>query len=258
MAGGIGITPIMSIMRYLAALGAKNNVTLLYSIATQDDIPFKDELLKIEADHPNLKVRFVVGKGAIDTLPLGHSATGYISADLLKIATGGDFQKSKFYICGPPPFMNAMVGTLAKQGAPRHHILTEAFTQSSPRQTSILRSWPANAYAVGAVSIALGSFVVMVSDLLKTLPPTSNQLPTKTAPFLVTNARQEQVDQLVNTIPPSAQVITPPTTQQAQTTVITPSTSAPVTQRVVQVPPPTSAPVYTAPSAPRSTTTVIP
>ena len=258
MAGGIGITPIMSIMRYLAALNAKNNVTLLYSIATQDDIPFKEDLLKIEVEHPNLKVRFVVGKGSTDALPAGHSATGFISAELLQTATDNDFQKPKFFICGPPPFMNAMVNTLAKQGAPKHHILTEAFTQSSPRQTSVLRSWPANAYAIGAISIALGSFVVMVSDLLKTLPPTSNQLPTKTTPFLVTNARQEQVDQLVNTIPPSANVITAPTTQQAQTTIVTPNTSAPTTQKVIQVPPPPSAPVYTAPSAPRTTTSVIP
>lgn len=257
MAGGIGITPMVSIMRHLATLNAKNDVTLLYSVATQDDVPFRDELLKIEAEHPNLKVRFVVGKGETNTLPAHHSSTGFITPDLLKEVTENDFKKPRFFICGPPPFMNAMVHTLAGQGTPQNHILTEAFTQSSPRQASILHSWPANVYAVGAISLALGSFVVMVSDLLKTLPPTSTQLPTKNTPFLVTNARQQQLDQLVNSIPPSASVITSPSAQQ-QTTTTTPSAPTTTTPQVTQPAPVTQTPVYTAPAAPRTTTSVAP
>lgn len=258
MAGGIGITPMMSIMRYLARLDAKNHVTLLYSCATQDDVPFKDELLQIEAHHANLKVHFVVGKGPTDKLPSAQVSSGFISPELLDHVTHGNYQHPKFFICGPPPFMNAMVRTLAQKGTPKDRILTEAFTQSSPKQTSILRSWPANVYAIGALSIALGSFVVMISDLLKTLPPTTTALPTKTTPFLVTNARQQQLDQLVNTIPPSPSVITSPTTQQQQQTVVTPSTQAPQTQtQTITRPPATSAPVYTAPT-PRTTTSVVP
>lgn len=258
MAGGIGITPMMSIMRYLARLNAQNHVTLLYSCATQDDIPFKDELLQIEDEHANLKVHFIVGKGPTDTLPAGQVSSGFITPELLDTVTKGNYHHPKFFICGPPPFMNAMVHTLDSKGTPKNRILTEAFTQSSPRQTSILHSWPANAYAVGALSIAIGTFVVMMSDLLKSLPPTTSQLPTKTTPFLVTNARQQQIDQLVNTIPPSPNVITSPTTQQAQQEVVTPSTAAPQVQTQTVTPPPTSAPVYTAPAAPRTTSSVIP
>lgn len=256
MAGGIGITPMMSIMQYLARLDAQNHVTLLYSCASQDDIPFRDELLKIEDEHANLKVHFVVGKGPVDSLPAGQASSGFITPELLDTVTKGNYHHPKFFICGPPPFMNAMVHTLETKGTPKNRILTEAFTQSSPRQTSILASWPANAYAIGALSIALGTLVVMMNDLLKTLPPTSTQLPTKTTPFLVTNARQQQLDQLVNTIPPSPSVITAPTTSQQQQEVVTPSTATPQTQTVT-TPPPTSAPVYTAPT-PRTTTSVVP
>lgn len=238
IAGGIGITPFMSMLRYICALHADNAVTLLYSCATQDDIPFGDELLTIQSAYPNIQVIFVVGTGPIDHLPKDHVTTGRITAELFDRVTNKHYDACRFFICGPPVFMKAMSGILTKQGAPRSNILTEAFTQSSPRQTSILRSWPANVYVLGAISVVLGTFVVMVSDLLRALPPTTTLKPTKHAPYLITNARQQQLDQLVNSIPPSPDVITAPTTSN-QSPDIYPSTSNPQPQ--------TTTPIYTAP-----------
>ncbi|MBW4062118.1 hypothetical protein HJC99_06105 [Candidatus Saccharibacteria bacterium] len=214
MAGGIGITPFISMLRYLSALRADNEVTLLYSCATQDDVPFAEELLSIQTEHPNLKVIFVVGKGPTDKLPQGQVATGFIAPELLDKVTAKNYTDRRFFICGPPVFMKAMSGTLLKHGAPKANVLTEAFTQSSPKQTSILRSWPANAYVLGAIGLVFGTFVVMVGDLLRVLPPTTALKPTKSSPYLITNARQTQLDQLVNSIPPSADVITAPTDNQ--------------------------------------------
>lgn len=243
IAGGIGITPFMSMMRYLSELQADNEVTLLYSCATQDDVPFGDDLIAIEAKHPNLKVMFVVGSGPTDHLPAKQVASGRISPEILDSVTNKTYTDRRFFICGPPVFMKAMSGILAKQGTPKANILTEAFTQSSPKQTSILRSWPGNIYALGAVGLLLGSFVIMVSDLLRNLPQNTTLRPTKTTPYLITNARQQQLDQLVNTIPPSPDVIKAPTTPVAptnnQSQSIYPNTSNPQPQ--------TLAPIYTAP-----------
>ncbi len=236
MAGGIGITPFLSMLRYLSALNATNDVTLLYSCATQDDVPFGDELISIQAAHPNLKVIFVIGKGPTNLLPEKQVATGYITAELLDKITGNSYHDRRFFICGPPFFMKPMAGLLTKQGTPSTYILTEAFTQSSPKQTSILRSWPANIYALGAIGFALGSFVVMLSDLLKYLPPTTTLRPTKTAPYLITNARGKQLDQLVNSIPPSPDVITTPTSSQSS-----------ANQNTANPPTQTTSPIYAAP-----------
>lgn len=238
MAGGIGITPFMSILRYLAALNAKNDVTLLYSCATQDDVPFGDELLAIHAGHPNLNVIFVVGKGPTDKLPQDHVATGFIGAELLDKVTETSYKDRRFFICGPPFFMAPMASLLIKQGASKSSILTEAFTQSSPKQTSILRSWPANIYALGAVGIVLGTFAVMAGDLLKSLPPATKVAPTKNAPYLITNARGQQLDQLINSIPPSPTLVTALTTSRDNNSTTTP-TSNPQPQ--------TAAPIYTSP-----------
>ncbi len=227
LAGGIGITPFMSIMGYLARLDADNDVVLLYSCQSQDDIPFRDDLLAIHKDHPNLKTIFVVGEGSIDKLPETNAIKGHITPELLDKITAKDYSELKFFVCGPPGFMKAISSTVAKKGVPKSRMLTEAFTQSSPKQTSILRSWPANVYALGTIGVVLGSFVVMVSDLLRTLPPTTVLKPTATSPYLLTNARQKQLDQLVNAIPPSASVITAPTADQTPATP-TPTTTAPV------------------------------
>ena len=246
IAGGIGITPFMSMVRYLSALNADNEITLLYSCADQDDVPFRDELLSIQQKHPNLKVIFVVGHGPADKLPPHQVATGRVSAELLDQVTEKHYDDRRFFICGPPVFMNAMSGLLSKQGTPKSNILTEAFTQSSPRQTSILRSWPANVYALGAIGLALGTVAVMVSDLLRNLPPTTVKKPTKTTPYLITNARQQQLDALVNTVPPSPDVITAPTTPTTSNTpttqTITTTTVNPQTQTQTIYSAPISAP----------------
>lgn len=212
IAGGIGITPFMSMMRYASALHGDNDITLIYSCASQDDVPFGEELLDLQAAHPNLKVHFVVGAGPTDKLPDQQVSSGHITVDLLDRITGKRYEDRRFFICGPPVFMKAMTGLLSQRSVPNTGILTEAFTQSSPKQTSVLRSWPANAYALGAIGMVLGSFIVMVSDMLRTLPPTTVLRPTKTTPYLITNSRQEQLDQLVNSVPPSPAVITAPTT----------------------------------------------
>ncbi|HET9174306.1 MAG TPA: FAD-dependent oxidoreductase [Candidatus Saccharimonadales bacterium] len=245
MAGGIGITPFMSILRFLSALKVSNDVTLLYSCSTQDDVPFGDELLSIEAAHPNLKVIFVVGKGATNRFPEKQVVTGYITPELLDKVTGKNYKDRRFFICGPPFFMKPMAGLLIKQGAPKANVLTEAFTQSSPKQTSILRSWPANVYALGAIGLSLGTFIIMLSDLLRSLPPTTTARPTKNAPYLITNARGKQLDQLVNSIPPSPDVITAPAN----------STSSNVNSPTVNPQPQTTTTtIYTAPiSAPAPT-----
>lgn len=247
LAGGIGITPFISMMRYLSRLGADNEVTLLYSSQTQDDIPFKDELLSIQKHSPNLKTIFVIGKGPIDQLPPANAATGFISPELFDKVTDNKCPDYKFFICGPPGFMKAMSDSVSKKGVPKDKIMTEAFTQSSPKQTSILRSWPANAYAMGAIGIVFGSLVIMVNDLLKTLPPSTTLAPTKNSPYFITNARQQQLDQLVNGIAPSPSVITPPSTTTAPSSGTSSQSTAPTT----------APPVFLAP-APKTTASTPP
>ena len=246
IAGGIGITPFISMMRYAATLKGNNIVNLFYSVASSQEVPFKDELLAIENNNPNLKTMFAVSHGDIaDSDLVGHSFSGHIDAETIARNIDGKLTGYKFYICGPPPFMAIIKEDLHKAGVGSDKILTEAFTQATTKQSGILRSWPANVYALGAIGVILGSLIVSTSDLLKALPPTSNTLPTKNAPYLITNARQEQLTQLINAISPSPGVITLPSKTPQKTYTAAPSPS--------NAPPPSYAPVYL---APKPTTTV--
>ena len=252
IAGGIGITPFISMMTYCSKLNTDNKVTLLYSVQNQEDIAFKEDLLNIEKNNPNLKTIFVVGNGPIDKLNPSNAATGRIDANLIDKYSNSDYSDKKFFICGPPGFMKAMAALLYSKGVDSKRVLTEAFTQSSPKQSSILRSWPANVYAIGIVGIILGTLIVMVGDLLRILPPKSAAQPTKNSPYYLTNAKQKQIDSLVNSIPPSPSVITSPT-NNTQSTAPASSSSSSVSSTA-----PTFAPIYLSAPAPKTCTSVCP
>lgn len=241
LAGGIGITPLMSMIRFATDTSLSNKITLLYSCQNQDDVPFIDQLKALEKRNPQFKVMFIIGQGPTDKLA-GHSvASGRITPEIINQATSNYYKDKSFFICGPPPFMKGMVKILQDKGATNDQIMTEAFSQGPNHQTGKIRSWPLNMYVLSGVGLALGSFVVMVSDLLKTLPPSSVLSPSSiSAVSSLTNSRQTDLDQLVNKLPTIAS--TAPATsaansalQQAGATT-TPAVAAPAAVTPAPVP----------------------
>ncbi len=205
LAGGIGITPFMSMLSYATHVQASTRIVLFYSCQTQDDIPFLDELRSYEQNNPNIKVIFVVGHGDINQLIGLSAATGQLTPDLIDSVLTGGYENRTFYTCGPPPYMNAMVKTLKKKGVKQNHIITEAFAQGSQLQTGKVQSWPYNIYVISTASLILGSLAVTISDMLKTLPPQTLLNSANLAPTLTSsNSRQRDLDTLVNSLPPLA------------------------------------------------------
>ncbi len=267
LAGGIGITPFMSMVTYASSVRASTKITLIYSCQTQDDIPFLTELSNLTRQNSNLKVVYVVGSGSVDKLAGLPAVVGRVTPELLDGILNSSYHFRVFYICGPPPYMNAMSKTLQTKGVAKDRIMTEAFAQGSHPQTGKMRNWPYNIYALSAASVILGSLAVTISDILKILPPASiinsaNLSPTLTS----TNSRQQDLDALVNGLPvlgsstpesAAAQaaakanntaVVTPTTpsgttTTAAPTTTKTTTPTAPiVTQTPVVTPTPAPAP----------------
>ncbi|MEP7205167.1 MAG: FAD-dependent oxidoreductase, partial [Candidatus Saccharibacteria bacterium] len=70
LAGGIGVTPFISMARYATSVGAAQNLTLVYSCQSQDDIPFLGGLMALEARNPNFHVEYVIGTGTVERLPV--------------------------------------------------------------------------------------------------------------------------------------------------------------------------------------------
>ena len=121
IAGGIGLTPLMSIVRSADELATRTHLTLIYSASTPDELLFRDELNSIAAANSRVRPIFTVTRPVRDGEWDGH--TGRIDADLL-ISESVDLD-ALFFVCGPPPMIRAMVATLRNLGVPRPRIRYE-------------------------------------------------------------------------------------------------------------------------------------
>ena len=96
IAGGIGITPLMSMIRYVNDARLDASVTLLYSARVPSELAFYDELRRIEAANPNIRCRFTV------TQPQDEPWDGRVGRiDLEMMREHITNKESLFYICGP-------------------------------------------------------------------------------------------------------------------------------------------------------------
>lgn len=204
LAGGIGITPFMSMIRHAALTQSATDITLLYSCPNQQDVPFGEELIKLEQTNPHFSIVFAISAGPIDRLSREQVYSGRIDADLLESVTNGTFTDRTFFICGPPGFMKGLSAVLTGKAVDKQQIVTEAFSQGPNRQTGEMRDWPFNMYALAVVGVVLGSFIIMLSDLFKTLPPILKSNSAQAAAAAqVNNVRQTNLDSLVNNLPPN-------------------------------------------------------
>ena len=122
VAGGIGITPLMSIVRYVDESVPGVRLTLLYSARTPDELLFRDELEAIARGNADISCHFSV------TRPGGAAWTGRvgrIDRDMAEAA--GVDAGALFFICGPPPMINDMVGMATSLGAHRSRIRYEGW-----------------------------------------------------------------------------------------------------------------------------------
>ncbi len=114
IAGGAGITPFLAILRDLAGKGELDRQTLIFSNKTPRDVICEREL------------RHVLGERCILTCT-GAAAPGYESRRVDRAFLEemvNDFTQ-RFYVCGPPPFMDAINAALTDLGAHSESLVFE-------------------------------------------------------------------------------------------------------------------------------------
>ncbi len=124
IAGGIGITPIMSMIRHMRDTAKDADVLLLYANRAEKDIVFRSELAEIESDaRPRLKVIHIIASPEPDwTGESGH-------LDKTKIARfiGKRGEDTGYYICAPPVLIDIAIESLRSVGVLESQIRTEMF-----------------------------------------------------------------------------------------------------------------------------------
>lgn len=119
IAGGIGITPIRSILEQLNT--SDKNSLLLYANKTESDIIFKDELEKLSSQNQNLKVIHLLSNE--DKPGFIH---GILTKELIKNLVP-DLLNRDIYLCGPPSMMKSVRQALAELGVSKQKIYFEKF-----------------------------------------------------------------------------------------------------------------------------------
>lgn len=114
VAGGAGITPFLAILRDLAGKDELNKQTLIFSNKTPRDVICEKEL------------RHVLGERCILTCT-GAVAPGYENRRVDRAFLEEKIRdfKQHFYVCGPPPFMDAVNDALANLGASSESVVFE-------------------------------------------------------------------------------------------------------------------------------------
>jgi ferredoxin-NADP reductase len=144
IAGGIGITPMMSMLRWCVAEQPERLVHLYYGVRSSGDHAFKRVLEDLAAAHPTLKLNVVYSSpGAADAQGRDYQHAGYIDLALLRRTL--PHGRHQFYVCGPPPMMQSLVPALREWGVQAGDIHFEAFGPASVRPTGPVSNEPAAA-----------------------------------------------------------------------------------------------------------------
>lgn len=120
LAGGIGITPMMSMTRWIAAKPKSTwDVVVIWTVSSPEDLLFQEE---IKAFPPNIKFCISISRPSKEWTGI----TGRISKELIA-SQAPDFMDRVAYVCGPELFMESVETILHDSNFPAERLITEHF-----------------------------------------------------------------------------------------------------------------------------------
>lgn len=124
--GGIGLTPVLSMLNHIVATGAHRETWFFYGIRNSSEHVMLDHLVSINNEHENINLAVCYSDPMPDDLLGKHyNYAERVSVELFKrVLPSNNYE---FYICGPPPMMDSITNDLSKWGVPDSKIHFEAF-----------------------------------------------------------------------------------------------------------------------------------
>ena len=123
IAGGIGITPIMSMLRTLADYEDTRPVLLIFAATTFENLTFYDEIEALKERLPHLNTVYVVNEAAEDW----EGETGFVDAEMLCRYLPEHPWRHQYFLCGPWPMLFNVEQALLEVDVPNTHIHAELF-----------------------------------------------------------------------------------------------------------------------------------
>lgn len=126
LAAGIGITPILSILKSALDAGQDREIIFIHGCLNEDVQPFKATIDELDKAHSNLTIRYHYSdpeQGGAKRE--GNCSTGFVDAELIESLVPE--RHADYYFCGPKPFMVNIYQDLLKWGIPASQVHFEFF-----------------------------------------------------------------------------------------------------------------------------------
>lgn len=125
LSGGSGVTPVMSMLRWIADTGSAADVVFLNNVRTPQDVIFHQELLHLSS-RMGQRLKLGIVPGEVPAGQIWNGLTGRFSAELLK-SFAPDFMARDVFVCGPAGYMETVRETLQSLGYPMERYHEESF-----------------------------------------------------------------------------------------------------------------------------------
>lgn len=158
--GGVGITPLMSVVRYLTDRGWGNPIHLLYCCRTTKDFIFQEELEYLQRRNPNLSVVATMTRER-GTVWMGP--TGRLTPELIASSVP-DLERQRVHLCGPGPMMDAVKDMLAELAVPASQVFTEAFGPAKKKAAETTESGERSEEHAAAVTFSSSAVTVPIAE----------------------------------------------------------------------------------------------
>src|SRR6478736_6103887 len=123
IAGGVGITPMMSMIRTLADRGDRRPVVLLYGSKDWDSITFREELEAMKS-RLDLTLVHVLSQPPADWT----GERGYVDAEVFRRHLPPPYASHEYFICGPDVMMDSIENALEELGVPMSKYHSERYS----------------------------------------------------------------------------------------------------------------------------------
>lgn len=131
--GGIGLTPVLSMLNTIAESGSRQEAWFFYGVRNESEHVMKDHLARLDRENDNVRLQVCYS----DPTDESREGNDYHHAERVSVELFRRVLPSNnydFYLCGPPPMMNAIVAGLEAWGVPEERIHFEAFGPASVKK----------------------------------------------------------------------------------------------------------------------------
>jgi len=119
VAGGTGITPMISIIRWILTKRIDAELFLIFANKTEADIILRKEWERALREHRNFHCYHVLEQ----PLPEWSEGIGRVTVEILKRHLPAPSPDTCIFLCGPPPMVDALEATLSELGYPQQAII---------------------------------------------------------------------------------------------------------------------------------------